>query len=313
MSGLLPESAFQNNVPKPPSTALSLPFPTSFGPPAPASSNLGVPFPVSGGTPIRGPTRFINQSVTQHFVASYDTLSSKDVDSPQERVRNLNVGDLVFARRCHGENRISFPTPPGPTTVELFNVVQLNRWLKERACRECEQPKTTAEFMEMFYFLGCIKNSVDSNISSYDIGKRSTSRMLNLVVSKRVSALNIFPYYVLAGQNLWFIVKKVKMGKCSYVNGKRQKTSESGDAWKWMVIPWTSTERSRPPMSLLKHEVGEEGYGTCIHVGRALETVFDSGNAADIEKPDDVYSLIEKQMERPYQLVRNNLEVLIKT
>lgn len=327
MSGVLPESIFQNSVPAPPSNALSLPFRSSFGAPAPVSTNLGVPFPVSGGDVIKGPTKFINQSVTHHYVASYDINDLKSKFSSQERVKNLNVGDMVFARGNPPglggtpDSRVKFPMTGGSTTVELFNVPQLNNWLKERCETHTQYNKkdgyyeSPSDLLKEFYFLGVIKNSVDSN-GGFDVSRRNTSRMLNLVVSKKATALNIFPYIIMSGQNLWFIVKKVPYE--NNLNGKRIRPCRM----RWMIIPWTSTEHSRPPMNRLVYYEGSDDKGpgkmkagTCIYVGKAAQTVLDMGESSviDNEHFPSVIDKVERLSRRPQEYVKNNLELFVKS
>lgn len=326
MSGFLSESVFRNSVPNPPSTSLNLPFANSFGPPTPASNNLGIPFPVSGGTPFGGPTTFVNKSITQHFVTSYDVNGSKSVLSSQERVTKLKIGDLVFLRSRSGpsvlknpEACLKFPTVPGATTVEMFNIVQLNKWLAERSYdhrkydMEPGYYKNASELLQEFCFIGSIKNTVDSNgayTSAY--GNRQTSRMLNVVVSKRASVLNIFPYLTLASQELWFIIKKVDCEKNQ--NGKRDRNKPKMK--RWVVIPWTDSDASRPTLKHLSYE-DEEGhtqFGTCIHVGKALDTCVDYGNQDPSPKGDYENSCdrIANVNDRQQVYVRNNLEVFIK-
>lgn len=333
MSRFPSESVFRNSVPTPPSTSINLPFATSFGPPTPVSNNIGVPFQVSGGTPFSGPTTFINKSITQHFVTSYD-VNNNCLISSEERVSNLKVGDLVFARTRSGPARfnnpeciLKFPTIPGATTVELFNITQLNDWLKERCYKhekfnlESGYYKNASELLQEFCFLGSIKNTVDANGRFGSVyGNKNTSRMLNLVVSKKASTLNIFPYVTLGAQDLWFIIKKIDVDNSKNENGKRTRDYGAMSSTKpqktWAVIPWTDPNSSRPSLRHLayKEDDGQIAFGTCVHVGKASDTCLDFGS--DYGSKDDDYELtlpkIKNIIEKRHAYVTNNLEMFIK-
>ena len=338
MSRIFPESIFDVGGRKPPSASLDLPFPTSYGAPSPASASLGVPFPVSGGTPLTGPTTFVNRSLTHHYVACYDVGSRNSRISPQERLKNLRVGDLVFVRSqtpgldgVSPDSLLKFSVPPGSTTVEMFNILQLNEWLHERSLmggrygkdNECYY-KDASEVLRDVLFIGSVRNTVDTN-GSLSMSQNDSSRMMNVVVSKKASILNVFPYLSLAGQDLWLIVKKVP---CNSVLGRRKDRDGGSDAdnstpckMRWIVLPWTSTESSRPSLHHLAYYEDNDRsdpkklrFGTCVHVGKVAESTADVTNRNPESDKDfeTVCESIVKLSDKQRVYVRNNLEVFIK-
>lgn len=326
MSGLFPESIFRNAVPEPPSSSLNLPFRNSFGPPVPVGNNLGLPFGVSGGKPFTGPTTFTNRSITQHFVTSYDVNNRHSQISASERPASLHIGDLVFVRtrnvqlnKPNPECFLKFPSVPGTTTVEMFNISQLNEWLKER-CLSAQKYQqldgyytSASELMKEFCFLGSIKNTVDANgkySSSY--GTKESCRMLNLVVSKKSSTRNIFPYVVFGGQELWLIIKMVPITSLKRSFDGTPRSSQKV----WKVIPWTSSDSSRPTLNHLmyKDNADKKRYGTCIYVGKAADSSMDHGgnDPNDLTRFETLTDFTIKTAANPSVHFDKNIQLFIK-
>jgi hypothetical protein len=209
----------------------------------------------------KGPYKLINRSITQHFIATCGTqdVQSRDSKSPLERLNKLDVGDFVFSK---SDARI--PTG-GPSSVEFFKLEDVNEYLRMHASKF----NSVSDVRNAFKFVGVIKNTVDPNGSTAYPRSNMNNRMLNVVVSQKASARNVFRSKILSGQKLWFVIQKTRPDKT-----RKRTFMQAQDCYE--LTPWTSCDSDYPkPCDLDFFDITpDEEHAALIYVGKALECFF---------------------------------------
>lgn len=253
--------------------ASGIPFSPSGAPGG--SYNIGLPFGTSG-TPsaastipglgqlaINGAVRPTNAFGTQNFtsvMSHYVSISNPDGNDPSspQNCRDLGLGMLVFVREtdaalvgnANERRRVRARydgVNVGPNTAEMKELTMLNEYLKVHSA---DYP-TPAAVMAEWRLLGVVKAEAAPTSAAYGSGR--VSRVLNLVVSHRVSVLNYWvASRVLQSQKLYLVVNKDPTGK------------------HWQVEPWTSPNADAPRLSDLLHK--DSGtIGEWYYVGKSSD------------------------------------------
>lgn len=269
-----------------PNASLSLPFQSSFGAPKPPTTTLSVPFGNVSGDLKTGPYKQINRSITQHFIASYNHSNAHtqgSFKSPLERLNRIDVGDFVFSDSTTTFNENS------PSMVEFYTLGEVNDYLRDnpQEFEDCTAVKSR------FLFTGVVKNTVEPNGSTAYPRTNMRNRMLNVVVSQKASARNVFRYKMLSGQKLWFVIVKKQLEKST---GKRSATEmeRGGYGHYFEIRPWTQPCSDFPrPKDMLELGIPLTNYRNClIYVGRVAESSFnDMLGAEGLQKKMDMKKL----------------------
>jgi len=242
------------------------------------SYGLGLPFNV-GGTPagsngipglgnlaVNGAVRPTNSFGTQNFtsvMSHYININNPDPNDPQsiQNSRDIGLGMLVFIRETdpvivgtHNERRRVRArydgVNVGPNTVEMKELTMLNEYLKAHSA---DYP-TASSVMAEWRLLGVIK--AEAAPTHYAYGSGRVSRMLNLVVSHRVSMLNYWvASRVLQSQKMYILVTKDPTG--AY----------------WQLQPWTSPNADAPRLADLEHPKSGE-IGEAYYVGKSSDSAW---------------------------------------
>jgi len=238
-------------------------FPIS-GTPAGASGIGGLTLPIvssSRPTSAFGLNSFV--SVVAHYVC-ISNPAPEDGASAQN-ASELGPGMLVFSRDTSPAG--AKPTRKvkarydgitvGPNTAEFKELTQLNKYLEVHSGDYASAEEVLAEWR----MTGVIKN--ETAPTQVDYGRAAQSRILNLVVSHRVSLLNYWiSSRIVQSQKLWILVVQKKNG-----------TNASGVAkTRWELVPWTSTRRSCPS---IKDLLGEsDDVGAALYVGKSSDQSY---------------------------------------
>jgi hypothetical protein len=236
------------------------------GAPNGASGLPGVSFPLS--TSLRPTSAFgLNNFVS--VVSHYVSISNPDPKDPSSEThsRELGPGMLVFARETSTAG--TKPTRKvqgrydginvGPNTAEFKELTQVNNYL----ARHSADYATAEEVLAEWRLCGVIKN--ETAPTGLEYGRAAKSRIINLVVSHRVSVLN------------YWVRSKVVQTQKLYVLVLRNKEKA------WQIVPWTSETKSFPGLGDL---TGEDGsLGAALYVGKSSDQVYAqySSNKTDIK------------------------------
>jgi hypothetical protein len=208
-------------------------------------SNVGLDQPVVRPNNYVGLNNFV--SVAAHYVM----VSDMKTPTSSRDAQNIGLGMILFARNhtklAKGLSTASYGVTQGPNTVEFKELIQLNNFLKiNTACYA-----TAADVVAEWNLLGVLKTEVAPTSASTMFGTAPKSRIVNLIVSHRVSVLNYWSgQKIVEGQKLYFIVKKV--------DGV------------WRVLPWTSYNDSYPPLGEVMSS-DKQSVGGVIYVGKSTD------------------------------------------
>jgi hypothetical protein len=251
-----------------------------FNPSGAPSGNygLGLPFSV-GDTPaaasgipglgnlaVNGAVRPTNSFGTQNFtsvMSHYVSISNPDRSDAEsvQNCRDLGLGMLVFVRETdpvivgsHNDRRRVRArydgVHVGPNTVEMKELTMLNQYLKAHSA---DYP-TASSVMAEWRLLGVVK--AEAAPTNYAYGSGRVSRVLNLVVSHRVSMFNYWvSSRVLQTQKLHILV-----------------TKDPTNAY-WQLEPWTSPNADVPRLSDLVHPKSGD-IGEFYYVGKSSDSVW---------------------------------------
>jgi hypothetical protein len=138
----------------------------------------------------------------------------------------------------------------GPNTIEMKELTMLNQYLKAHSA---DYP-TASSVMAEWRLLGVVK--AEAAPSNYAYGSGRVSRVLNLVVSHRVSMFNYWvASRVLQTQKLYVLVTKDPTG--AY----------------WQLEPWTSPNADAPRLGDLVHPKTQE-IAEVYYVGKSSDSAW---------------------------------------
>jgi len=145
----------------------------------------------------------------------------------------------------------------GANTVELKELTQLNRHLLENS----DAYETAEQVIATWRLLGVVKTEA-APTGGVQYGQAAVERILNLVVSHRVSLLNYWlgTSSIVPTQKLYIVVKRDKANKGA-----------------WQLFPWTDGSSGYPrPADLTTEQFGqhEESVGAYYYVGRSSDQVY---------------------------------------
>ena len=186
------------------------------------------------GTSVRPTNSFGTNSFTS-VMAHYVVISNPDPMDPNSttQCRELGLGMLVFARDTQYQDpkhrrRVGARydgVSVGPNTVELKELTQLNEYLQQHSHEYDSADAIVAEWR----LLGVVK--AEAAPTNYQYPGTRVSRILNLVVSHRVSVFNYWvASKIVQTQKLYIVFKRVNVG----------------DKNVWQAVPWTSPNSERP-------------------------------------------------------------------
>ena len=144
-------------------------------------------------------------------------------------------------------------------------LTQLNEYLEQNS----GDYDTADEIVAEWRLMGVIKNEAAPTSAQY--GTARVSRIVNLVVSHRVSVLNYWARSrILQTQKLYLVIK-------------RDDATE-----KWKITPWTSPNFDYPPLSEITYDGGKR-VGTAVYVGKSSDQAWAqhgglSGTPTDVSK-----------------------------
>ena len=100
--------------------------------------------------------------------------------------------------------------------------------------------------------------------------------MLNVVVSQKASARNVYRSKMLSGQKLWFVIEKQSYSLSTGRKRSAEEMHESTRDYYFQLKPWTESYADIPrPKDLDKLQVPLKKYRDClIYVGRVAESSF---------------------------------------
>lgn len=186
-------------------------------------------------------------SVAAHYISVPDMRAGPNQAGNPSK---LDVGMLLFARDLSKKNS-TVPNPTygvtiGANTCEFIELSQLNSFLEEAS----DSYKCAADIIAEWRLMGVLKNSAAPTNMSTGYGNAPKSRIINLIVSHRVSMLNYWSgLKILESQKLYLIVRK--------------------ENDKWVVVPWSSSNLSYPS---LKDIISKQGImGAVIYVGKSSD------------------------------------------
>jgi hypothetical protein len=209
-------------------------------------SNIGLDQPVVRPNAYVGLNNFV--SVAAHYVMVADLKSATSGRDAQ----NIGLGMLLFARNTdrlpRGVSTTSYGVSPGPNTVEFKELIQLNNYLETNS----KFYPTAADVLAEWNLLGVVKTEVAPTNASTMYGTAPRSRIVNLIVSHRVSVLNYWAgQRIIEGQKLYLIVKKNATGA-------------------WTISPWTSTDAAVPPLADIMSD-DKTNVGGYVYVGKSTD------------------------------------------
>jgi len=196
-------------------------------------------------------------------MSHYVSISNPDPNDGAsfQNCRDLGLGMLVFARETdpvivgnvNERRRVRARydgVNVGPNTAELKELTMLNQYLKNHS----DDYPTAASVVAEWRLLGVVKAEAAPTSAPY--GAARISRVLNLVVSHRVSMLNYWvASRVLQTQKLYLIVNKDPSGK------------------HWQIEPWTSPNSDSPRLSDLEHQKTHT-IGEYYYVGKSSDQAW---------------------------------------
>jgi hypothetical protein len=230
-------------------------------------------------TAVRPTTSFGTQSFTS-VMAHYVSINNPAEGSASiDDCKHLGLGMMVFVR----ETEFRDPKHPrrigarydgvnvGPNTAEFKELTQLNQYLAKHSHDYDSADAVLAEWRLM----GVIKNEAAPTTAAY--GNAAVSRVINLVVSHRVSMLNYWARSrIVQTQKLYLVVRKNGEGK-------------------WHVTPWTSPNFDYPPLKEVMYD-GGKALGAVVYVGKSSDQAW-AQHGGHSNTPTDVsQSLVKRGM-----------------
>jgi hypothetical protein len=249
-----------------------LPFQFTGAPAGGASLSVGFPYtgapratnslPGLAGVPVDTTVRpnsviglnsFV--SVANHFV----TVNNLNESSSEQDCRNLGLGMLVFVRETQSvgvknsrKMKGRYGLDMGNNTVELKELTQLNAYLEKNS----DDYENAHEVVAEWRLMGVIKS--EAAPTSVAFGSAGKSRILNLVVSHRVSVLNYWlNHQICQTQKLYLIVNRNSKGK-------------------WHIKPWSSPNCDYPRLMDIMQTGSDkrDSFGAVIYVGKSSDQVY---------------------------------------
>jgi len=242
-------------------TALNLPFTVTSGPGA-SAGRLNIPG-VATNQVSRGNSYFgLNSFVS--VAAHYNSIAIPGQADSAQGCRELGIGMLVFVRETTTVGTKPTRAMPhymaseGQNTVELKELTQLNKHLLDAGEHDYE---TAEEVMAAWRLLGVVKTEA-APTGGVEYGTAAVERILNLIVSHRVSLLNywIGSEKIVATQKLWILVKR-----------------DPNNNNRWQLSAWTSPYSDCPTLKDLtspKRGNVPASVGAAYYVGRSSDQVF---------------------------------------
>lgn len=188
-------------------------------------------------------------SVAAHYVMVSDVRNAASGRDSQ----NIGLGMLLFARNTNKipkkAQTANYGVTVGPNTVEFKELIQLNNFLATNS----QYYPTAQDIIAEWNLVGVLKTETAPTNASTMYGQAPRTRIVNLVVSHRVSVLNYWSgQKVLEGQKLYLTVRK------------------KDDVW--VIEPWTSANASSPPLSaIMSQECEHPVVGGVIYVGKSTD------------------------------------------
>jgi hypothetical protein len=279
------------NLPFAPTGAPNLGYGLNVGFPTSGTPNATGGIPGMSGllvnTNVRPTSAFGTQSFTS-VMAHYVCISNPSPKDPQsvQNTRDLSLGMMVFARETDSYKNASKPNrvlprydgvSVGPNTAEFKELTQLNEYLLVHS----DDYDSAAAVLAEWRLMGVIKNETAPTNAAYGQGR--VSRVLNMVVSHRVSMLNYWvSCKVLPTQKLYLIVHKSDTQP--KVNGKQV----------WQVTPWSSPDAEYPPLTdeLMTSKDGTPG--AVLYVGRSSDQAWGQYGSLLATKTEFSSSLVKR-------------------
>ena len=247
-------------------SGFQLPFPMARTAP-PLSAQLSIPGMNIADVNYR-PNKVIGLNSFSTIPSHYNTLVDNSDDQSKNDVREISLGQLLFARNHRkAKKRAGLPGPMysqhvGPNNVEFKELLQLNRHLVNAK----DMYETAADVVAEWRMLGVLKNEVAPN-ANIPYGTAPRSRTVNLIVGHRVSVLDYWAGFALtASMPLYLVVKWVDKGVA--------------DGY-WQVFPYADPDEPYPPLEEVTFKKrGTWMVGEVIRVGVTSESRqrFQNGN-----------------------------------
>lgn len=222
-------------------------------------------------------------SVAAHYVSIPNQNQDDDPNSLTDS-RELGLGMLVFCRDKDMTRRnnakpiygVPIGTDKSKNTLELKELTMLNTWLLKNSANY----DTAEQVMAEWRLLGVIKTeAAPSYVPVY--GNAASSRIVNLIVSHRISLLNYWSSCrIMQTQKMYLIVNRTSAGV-------------------WQITPFTSPEHDCPKLKHLVTTWGkdqDESMGAFYYVGKSSDEgwAHTSGAKRDTTNPDVVQSLVKR-------------------
>ena len=247
-------------------STFALPFPMARSAP-PLSAQLSIPGMSIADVNYR-PNTVIGLNSFSTIPSHYNTLVDNSDDQSKNDVREISLGQLLFARNHRkAKKRAGTPGPMysqhvGANNVEFKELLQLNRYLMTAK----DLYETAADVVAEWRMLGVLKNEVAPN-ANIPYGTAPRSRTVNLIVGHRVSVLDYWTGFALtASMPVYLIVKYYDKG----TNGGY-----------WQIEPYANPDEPYPPLEKLTFtKRGAPMVGEVIRVGITSESRgrFENGN-----------------------------------
>ena len=236
----------------------------------PGMGNLAV------NTLVRPTSSFGTQNFTS-VMAHYVSINNPADPDGMQNCKDLNTGMLVFVRETTFVDTAHVRrvgarydgVSVGPNTAEFKELTQLNEYLRKHS----KDYDSAAAVVAEWRLMGVIKNEAAPTNASY--GAARVSRVLNLVVSHRVSVLNYWvSSRILQTQSLYLVVRRVQ-------------ADIAGEGY-WQVEPWSSPNLDYPPLDYLTGPLENDThlFAAVIYVGKSTDqswAQYGGTNATDTD------------------------------
>jgi hypothetical protein len=278
--------------------AAALPFAPTGAPNGNFALNVGFPY---GGTPaaaggipnmgnlavntlVRPTSGFGTQNFTS-VMAHYVSINNPADPDGAQNCKDLGTGMLVFVRETtFVDNKHTRRmgarydgVSVGPNTAEFKELTQLNEYLRKHSKDYDSADAVVAEWRLM----GVIKNEAAPTSAAY--GSARVSRVLNLVVSHRVSVLNYWvSSRILQTQKLYLVVRRVQ--------------PDVGGEGYFQVEPWTSPNLDYPPLDYLSGPLVNDfqTFAAVIYVGKSTDQSWAQVGGNNATDTDMSRSLVKR-------------------
>lgn len=226
------------------------------------------------------------ESVKQQFVI----VNDRKVDPDGAMTRNLSEGMLLFNAsktdqmaedlRKEGATMSSHPVDNmtrhyGSKLCVAYDINGVNYMLQSNSYRSMYNAMTAEDILASWRPLGVLKVEAAPNRTKLGDVK-SSSRLVNLVVSHRVRTFNIWGGDISLGTRLYIICKKVPASSIDRAySGKRGRddmSAQESEEMVWVLYPYADKARRTPPMSELTYtEGGMQKLGAYINIGFSMD------------------------------------------